>query len=94
MINKMDTIVNFKKSLKRTEVVKTEKKLLFPLVDSSYDNKEILQAIEILLSGQLTMGAKVREFEKEFANFLNVPYSMMTNSGSSANLQTRREKNI
>ena len=86
MINKMDTIVNFKKSLKRTEVVKTEKKVLFPLVDSSYDNKEILQAIEILLSGQLTMGSKVREFENEFANFLNVPYSMMTNSGSSANL--------
>ncbi len=63
-----------------------EKNILFPLVDSSYDNKEILRAISILLSGQLTMGAQVREFEKKFSDFLNVPYSIMTNSGSSANL--------
>lgn len=66
--------------------VTKEDKILFPLVDSSYDNKEILQAIAILLSGQLTIGEKVREFENEFSAFLNVPYSMMVNSGSSANL--------
>lgn len=63
-----------------------EKNILFPLVDSSYDNKEILQAISTLLSGQLTMGPQVKEFEKKFSDFLNVPYSIMTNSGSSANL--------
>ena len=34
--------------------------ILFPLVDSSYDNKEILRAISILLSGQLTMGSLKR----------------------------------
>jgi hypothetical protein len=38
--------------------------MLFPLVDSSYDNKEILRAISTLLSGQLTMGRQVKALEK------------------------------
>lgn len=63
-----------------------ERNIIFPLVDSSYDNKEILHAISTLLSGQLTMGPQVKEFEKEFSDFLNIPYAVMTNSGSSANL--------
>jgi CDP-6-deoxy-D-xylo-4-hexulose-3-dehydrase len=61
-------------------------KCLFPLVDSSYDNKEILNCISVLLGGQLTMGPQVKEFEKEFTKLVNAPYSMMVNSGSSANL--------
>lgn len=63
-----------------------ERDILFPLVDSSYDNKEILRAISTLLSGQLTMGSQVKDFEKELSDFLNIPYAIMTNSGSSANL--------
>ncbi len=59
---------------------------LFPLVDSSYDNKEILCAISTLLSGQLTMGRQVKQMEHEFSQFLGVPHSIMANSGSSANL--------
>ena len=59
---------------------------LFPLVDSSYDNKEILNCISVLLGGQLTMGPQVKEFEREFAKFVNAPYALMVNSGSSANL--------
>lgn len=59
---------------------------LFPLADSSYDNKEILQSISVLLGGQLTMGPCVEEFESEFSKFINEPYSIMANSGSSANL--------
>jgi len=58
----------------------------FPLVDSSYDNKEILRAISTLLGGQLTMGNQVRQFEAAFSNYLHVPHSIMVNSGSSANL--------
>jgi len=61
-------------------------KSLFPLVDSSYDNKEVLNCISVLLGGQLTMGPRVKEFESEFAKFVNAPYSIMVNSGSSANL--------
>ena len=58
----------------------------FPLVDSSYDNEEILACISTLLSGQMTMGAKVRDFERIFAEKLGAPYAVMVNSGSSANL--------
>lgn len=59
---------------------------MFPLVDSSYDNEEILACIGTLLGGQLTMGAKVRDFEGAFAEYLGVPHAVMVNSGSSANL--------
>jgi CDP-6-deoxy-D-xylo-4-hexulose-3-dehydrase len=61
-------------------------KWLFPLVDSSYDNKEILSCIGILLGGQLTMGPQVEKFESEFSKFVGASYSVMVNSGSSANL--------
>jgi len=61
-------------------------KLHFPLVDSSYDNQEIISCIATLLSGQLTMGAKVRQFEREFAAWCGAPHAVMVNSGSSANL--------
>ena len=58
----------------------------FPLVDSSYDNLEILRCIETLLSGKLTMGQRVREFEERFASQIGAPFAVMVNSGSSANL--------
>ncbi len=61
-------------------------KLHFPLVDSSYDNQEIVSCMATLLSGQLTMGAKVRQFEDNFAKYCGSPYAVMVNSGSSANL--------
>jgi len=58
----------------------------FPLVDSSFDNQEILKCIEVLLSGQLTMGRRVLEFESAFARHINAKHALMVNSGSSANL--------
>lgn len=61
-------------------------KLHFPLVDSSYDNQEIISCMATLLSGQLTMGAKVREFEENFARYCGARHAVMVNSGSSANL--------
>ena len=60
--------------------------LAFPLVDSSYDTEEIIRCMETILSGQLTMGARVREFEQAFAAKLGAPFAVMVNSGSSANL--------
>lgn len=63
-----------------------ENKIEFPLVDSSYDNQEILSCIATLLGGQLTMGSQVKEFETEFARYIETPYAVMVNSGSSANL--------
>ncbi len=61
-------------------------KLHFPLVDSSYDNQEIISCMATLLSGQLTMGAKVRQFEQNFAGYCGARFAVMVNSGSSANL--------
>ena len=58
----------------------------FPLVDSSFDNQEILRCIEVLLSGQLTMGRRVLEFERAFAKYIGARHAVMVNSGSSANL--------
>ena len=60
--------------------------LQFPLVDSSYDNQEIISCMATLLSGQLTMGEKVRQFEREFAAWCGARHAVMVNSGSSANL--------
>ena len=64
----------------------SENKAEFPLVDSSYDNQEILSCIATLLGGQLTMGLQVKKFETEFARYIETPYAVMVNSGSSANL--------
>ena len=50
-------------------------------------NKEEVQAIQdVIDSGRYTMGPKVAQFEKEFAEHFGVKYAVMVNSGSSANL--------
>ena len=58
----------------------------FPLVEQNFDADEIVAMTEVLLSGQLTMAGRVREFEKQFAQWIGSPYAVMVNSGSSANL--------
>ncbi len=58
----------------------------YPLAISSWDNKEVEQACEIIKSGNTTMGKKVKEFEQLLSNYIGVDYSLMVNSGSSANL--------
>ena len=57
-----------------------------PLARASYGTNEIMEVVESLFSTKLTMGEKVREFEKEWANYLGIENGVMTNSGSSANL--------
>ncbi len=47
---------------------------------------EINEAIDSLLSKNVTMGNKVAQFEKKFARYLNVREGVMVNSGSTANL--------
>lgn len=52
-----------------------------------WDNREIVAAIETLLSGKwLVSGEKVNKFERQFSKKFNHTYSVMVNSGSSANL--------
>jgi CDP-6-deoxy-D-xylo-4-hexulose-3-dehydrase len=61
-------------------------KSFFPLIAQSFDEREIIAVVDTLLTGQLTMANRVRDFEKSFAEYLDVPYAVMVNSGSSANL--------
>ena len=56
------------------------------LASSSWDEEEIKALQEVIKSGNFSMGKKVLEFEKEFASYVNSKYSIMVNSGSSANL--------
>lgn len=57
-----------------------------PLAHIGLRQIDIDAAISVLNSGQLTMGAKVAEFEKRMASYLGTKHFVMVNSGSSANL--------
>jgi CDP-6-deoxy-D-xylo-4-hexulose-3-dehydrase len=57
-----------------------------PLASSGLRAEDISIAIEVLHSGNLTMGQKVKNFEDKMAEYLGVTNFVMVNSGSSANL--------
>lgn len=57
-----------------------------PLASTGLRPNDIYKAIEVLNSGNLTMGSKVKEFESAMASYLKVKHFVMVNSGSSANL--------
>jgi CDP-6-deoxy-D-xylo-4-hexulose-3-dehydrase len=57
-----------------------------PLNAPSFGWEEVWEAIDSMLSMQVTMGAKVKRFESAFADYLGVKHAVMVNSGSSANL--------
>ncbi len=63
----------------------TAEKLL-PLVDKTLKADDVINAVDVMLSGQLSMGPKVAEFERKFADYVGSNYAVMVNSGSSANL--------
>lgn len=51
-----------------------------------YDADEMVNLVDASLDFWLTAGRYAQEFEKKLADFLGVKYSLLTNSGSSANL--------
>lgn len=51
-----------------------------------FDENEVCSLVDSALDFWLTMGKYSDKFEKEFAEFLNVKFCAVTNSGSSANL--------
>ena len=55
-----------------------------PLAVPSFGKPEIEEAIETILSGWLTMGPRVREFERLWADEVGVKHTIAVNSGSSA----------
>ena len=62
--------------------------LIIPLIRIKYTNEEIkfIQngVKDILESGYLTMGSKVKEFEQEFSDFIDIKHAVAVNSGTSA----------
>ena len=57
-----------------------------PLIAPAFGAPEVYEAVDSLLSTNLTMGEKVRAFERGFAEYIGVRHAVMVNSGSSANL--------
>ena len=60
--------------------------VFYPLATTSWDESEIAAMQAVIQSGNFTMGAKVAEYEKQFAKFFGSKYSVMCSSGSTANL--------
>ena len=65
---------------------KKRSKHLFPLKDSTFRNKDLIEGIKVILSKNVTMSKVTKKFEKVFSKKMQIPYSLMVNSGSSANL--------
>ena len=59
---------------------------VYPLATSSWGTEEIDAINDVVESGRFTMGEKVAQFEKEFSEYFGSKYSVMVNSGSTANL--------
>ena len=68
-----------------SELVQTVDEKL-PLNVVSYGEEEIMEVVDSLRSGYVTMGKKVREFERRWAAYIGTEDAVMVNSGSSANL--------
>ena len=62
------------------------KNFFYPLIENPYRKKDILEAIKILKSKKLTIGPKTDQFQRYFSKKLKSKFSLMVNSGSSANL--------
>ena len=60
----------------------------YSLSNDTWDAKEIEVAHNVIDSRFFTMGANVKQYEKDFAHKFGAKYAVMSNSGSSANLLT------
>ena len=58
----------------------------FPLSYDSWDHEELEAISQVVKDRFFTMSTKVKKFEEEFSNYIGSKYSIMVNSGSSANL--------
>jgi len=92
-MNKKELIRNFIKEVQKTQFVPEYCHNLKGVKDKVYysgplmDEDELTEAIDSLLFGKwFVSGEKVYQFEREFSKTVNQKYSVMVNSGSSANL--------
>ena len=64
---------------------KNKKKAHF-LHEATFNENEVYEATKVMASTHVTMGKRVKKFEKEYSIHNSSRYSLMCNSGSSANL--------
>ena len=83
MNNLKEKLIN---SLFEEKKSKKKSKFKFPLLRNGYDKKDLVEATKTLISRNLTMGKKTEKFENFFSKRIGAKYSLMVNSGSSANL--------
>lgn len=57
-----------------------------PYAGRVYDEKEMIAMVDAVLDFWLTLGEYGEKFEKQFSEYLGVKHTILTNSGSSANL--------
>jgi CDP-6-deoxy-D-xylo-4-hexulose-3-dehydrase len=60
--------------------------MFYELTASTWGEEEIAALQRVITSGRFTMADEVAAFEREFAAYFDMPYGVMVNSGSSANL--------
>ncbi|MFD1766091.1 DegT/DnrJ/EryC1/StrS family aminotransferase [Sphingorhabdus buctiana] len=58
----------------------------FPLATATWGPEELEAMQKVIASGMFTMGQHVQAFEQAFSEYVGSEYSVMVNSGSSANL--------
>ena len=58
----------------------------YSLASSTWDDEEIRAIQDVIETGRFTMGDRVIEFEERFSEKMGTDFSVMVNSGSSANL--------
>ena len=58
----------------------------YPLATATWDEAEYQALQDVITSGMFTMGPKVAQFERDFAQYIGSKHAVMVNSGSSANL--------
>ena len=56
------------------------------LHEPTFNSEEIIAFTKQMLTTNVTMGPKVKEFEKKYSNLYGYKYGVSNNSGSSANL--------
>jgi len=62
------------------------KNFFYPLLENPYRKKDLSKAIEVIKTGKLTIGKHTKNFEIKFTKKIKTKFSLMVNSGSSANL--------
>ena len=63
-----------------------QKKFFYPLLEDPYRKKDLTSAIKVIKTGRITIGKHTINFERKFSKKINTNFSVMVNSGSSANL--------